>query len=454
MVAPHRPPVAVSGEVAVLGEVPAWDMVATANRVIVIDEGFATATGLDAATGTRAWHAQIETEALGRHSLHVTPSGLLEWTANTLHALDPATGKELATNRAPYNGEDWNDGGCGLHVERGVCAFHCQCSYQVIDCATGKAVGKRYDKTYVEFFAEGQPTSGGCWGSGSSTIGRVGDLALFSTEDIADPASASRSHASIGGGASITAAIDLGTGVEAWRTLLGASSMASRTGVSPDGKTCWLVGANDAVLVIDCATGAPLWQTEAAAAPAARFYTSFVAPHALFELRDSRATLYDERTGARRWRVTLPAGTIGWPRKVDQELDWRVEDVTAIAILDPIKGTTLATIPRPKAAGMTPDHRGGVLLAGDQLEHYDAAGKRVARAALANAGLMLGSDYAIAVMPRELVVLALSDLHEVGRIPGTYQRIIVEGPLGAHRAALFEYAGKAPGRAVVVRLGP
>lgn len=450
---PRRPPIAVTGDLAVLAELPAWAMVTAADRVVVIDEGFSTTTAIDATAGKQAWHVQIEREARGRHTLHAGPSTILEWAGGQLHVLDPARGTEMATTDAPYNGAAWNDGGCGLDVEHGMCAWRCQCSYQVVDCATGKRAGKRYDKQYVELFPHDGPPSAGCWGAGSSTIGRAGNLALFSTEDISDPATQRTSHPSIGGGTPITAAIDLASGAEAWRMLFAASSLASQSGISADHKSCWLAGLNDVVRVVDCAKGTTRWQTEAAQQPATRFFTSFVAPHALFELRDRRATLYDLPTGKQRWRVTLPAGTLGWPRGVAPVLDWRIEDVTAIAILDPASGKTIATIARPPGAGITPDHDGGVLLSGTQLEHYDRGGALVAHAGISNVSIVLGTRYALAITPAELIVLALSDLHELGRIAGTYQDIVVEGPLGAQRAALFAYDGKVPGRAILVRLG-
>lgn len=449
-----RPPVAVTGELAVLAELPGWGMIVAADRVVVIDEGFLTTTAIDATTGKQAWHVQIEREARGRHTLYGNPPTILEWAGDQLHILDPANGTELASASAPDNGTEWNNGGCGLDVEHGMCAWRCQCSYQVVDCATGKRAGKRYDKQYVELFPQDGPPSAGCWGAGSSTIGRAGNLAMFSAEDISDPATQRAAHPSIGGGAPVTAAIDLASGAEAWRMLFAASSLASQSGISADHKFCWLAGANDVVRVVDCAKGTTRWQTEAAQQPPARFFTSFVAPHALFELRDRRATLYDLPTGKQRWRVTLPAGALGWPRGVAPELDWRIEDVTAIAILDPASGKTIATITRPPGAGITPDHDGGVLLSGARLEHYDRGGALVAHAAIPNASLVLGTRYALAITPAEVIVLALSDLHELGRIAGKYQDITVEGPLGAQRAALFTYDGKVPGRAILVRLGP
>jgi len=264
----------------------------------------------------------------------------------------------------------------------------------------------------------------------------------------------STAHPWLGGGAPVTAAIDLASGREAWRLPLAASSLASQSGISADLRSCWLAVTNDVVWVVDCAKGTTLWHTEPAPEPAARFFTSAVAPHALFELRDRRATLYDERTGTHRWRVTLPAGTLGWPRGVAPVLDWRNEDVTAIAILDPASGKTVATIARPPGAGITPDHDGGVLVSGPRLEHYDRGGALVGHAAIANASIVLGTRYALGITPAEVIVLAMPELHELGRIAGRYQDIVVEGARGAGRAALFAYDGKVPGRAILVRLGP
>lgn len=423
------------GDVAVVVEVPAWGVAAAAGKLVVIDDKRTTTTAYDATTGARAWQATITHDPRELHTLAVAGASLLEWVADQLHVLDPATGRELAAADMATNGS-----GCKLDIERGMCALRCPCSYQVVDCTTGARVGKSYQRTYTERFSRTGPPSAGCWGSGSSTIGMVNGLALFSVED------APTAH-------DVTAALSVATGKERWRDTFASSSLAGQSGHSPDGKTCWFGGRNGELRVLDCATGKQLWRAAGGSDDSPYAIAGFVAPHGVFALVGARATLYDERTGKVRWRTAFATPTIAWVRGVDQPLDWGNDDATAIALLDPTTGKSIATIALPNVATVTPDGHAGAYIAGDRLAHYSADGKLLGEAAISKPRLVLGTDYLAAVSDSSVAILARSDLHEIGHIDGHFQNVVVEGPLGPRRASLFEYDGKSPGRARILRLG-
>ena len=436
--APAAKPIKVTGELAIVAELPAWAFATVGDKLAVIDDGFTTATAVDTITGAQVWHVTLEKTASGRHTLHALPAAFGAWTGPLLHLIDPASGAIHDAPHAPYHGTEWRDGGCGLDSDGGMCAWRCQCGYQVFDCASGAALGKHYEHTYMEMFPQDGPPSSGCWGLGSYTLGRVGGRLLFSGEDSPQ-----------GGHSYITAALDAKTGAEAWRIKLAATSDPTHSGVSPNQATCWFSSSENAVAVVDCASGKPLWQLPADTQYGAYFMLAFVPQAGLYELRGRRATLYDERTGKPRWRVELAANTIGWPRGIAPALDWRYQDATAVALLDPATGKQVGTVPHAKASAIVPTTT-GALIAGDDIRAFDATGKLIATAPIAKAGILLGTDRLLAVTETQTIVLALPDLHEVGRIPGTYSEHHLIGP---RRGVLFQYDGKTVGRLIIVKLG-
>jgi outer membrane protein assembly factor BamB len=434
-------PIKVTGSLSALATIPAWDVATAGNRVVVIDDGFLTASAVDATTGKPAWHTQIETVVRGRHTLHPNGATVLEWAGDSIHVLDAASGKISSTSPAAFNGTNWQDGGCGLDISDGVCAQRCQCSFQLLDCATGKPGRKRYEHVYIERIDPRGSRSAGCYGITDNILGRAGQLAIVATEDHQASGTPSGPH--------IAAAIDLKTGTEAWRAWV--SVQATDSGVSPDGKTCWLSTFDNMLRVLDCAQGSELWKSKPVRDPKLHAI-AFAPPSGLYVVRDREATLFDARTGKVRWRVTLPANTFGWLPGV-QHLDRY--DVSAIEVLDPATGKTLASIARPKDTGAISDGGDGFVVAGKEVVRYDVKGTAVARAQFMNGGVQFGDELAvIRTTTTEAIVVERTTLKERGRITGAYDRAFVEGELGKRRIAVFSYDGKKIGRATLLRVDP
>ena len=443
----HRAPADPPKPVRVLADVHAWAFETIAGKVAVIDDAFTTVTAFDVATGARAWHVTLEAKAQGRHTLHALDARLAAWTGETLHLLDPATGRDLAVPDAPMNGTQRREGGCWLDYRSGACAWSCECSFQLFDCASGARIGRRFDSTYVEMFPPNEPPSAGCYSGSGTAIGRAGGLAIVSAEDV-ETAPASAPHG-LGGTPPITAAIELATGKEAWRLPIADGGLAT-TGISPDAATCWLTGRDEGLNVVDCKTGKRLWRTPGDGDATAQHVIAFVPAHGLFELSGTSAALYDERTGKRRWRSTLPAGTIAWPRGLVPALGWQEGRARAIALLDPSSGAIAATIDHPKDAPVVVTATNVFIARDAELRSYDLAGKLVASAPITSTATLVGADRVLAITRDAALVLALPDLHEVGRVPGTFTDQRFEGALGPHRALLFDYDAKKPGRLLLV----
>lgn len=440
--------------VIVLAKVPAWDAAPIGGKLVVVDDKFLTVSGFDAATGKRAWTSKVIKEAKGRHTLHVNGIEVLAWFGETLSAIDPASGKVRALGQRGYNGVAWEHGGCWIDQAEGIAAQRCQCSFQVFDPSTNKDIGPRYQKTYIEYFesdANGNPgRSAGCWGMSEQLFGKTGNLALISTEDSARP-QRGKSR-----GPTITAAIDLATGTEAWRLV----QHSQFGGHSPDGKTCWFYGFTEEVLAVDCATGKKLWSSKKLPAMG-RHVAAFIpatktTKAGVFDLRApskaaGEASLYDERTGKPRWTTKLAPDTLAWVRGTTLDLATSADDATSIAILDPATGKPIAAIAKPADASIRFDGRGGFVLSGkSDLIAYDADGKETARANLAASGVVFGDALIVATLEKELVVLDRGTLTERGRVAGAFSVVHVEGGLGPNRLAAYAYDGKTIGSVTLI----
>lgn len=438
---------AAPGKAQLLADVPAWDVAIAGKRVVVIDDGFMSVTAFDAATGKRAWHEVLEQEARGRHTLKANGASALAWFGEQAHVLDVTTGKRSVTWSAPMNGVEWSEGGCGIDIADGLCARRCQCSFQVIDCATGATRGTNYQSRYIERIAPNGKRSAGCWGGGGGLLGVAGQVALITVEDYQRAMGKSL-------GPHITAGLELATGRELWRTELHPIGDPAFTGHSPDGKTCWFSTNVDGLTVVDCASGAQLWTTTKPA-QGARHRVEYVSGRGIVELSGVRVALRDERTGKVTWSTKLPAGTTAWTKGSQQPIYWDHEGITHAAILDPATGKTLATLAVPKDAYLHRDRGGGVLLATPtELVAYDAAGAVTGRAPLQSAGVIIGETLVAATQPNATVILTRGTLRELARLPGKPVGLHVEGPLGPNRIATWAYDGKTIGKLSLYAITP
>jgi outer membrane protein assembly factor BamB len=427
-----------------LVEVPAWDVEAIANRMVVVDDGLLGVTAFDAASGAKAWSAKLQKQpARGAHGLLINGGSLLAWFGDKIHILDGATGKIGTSYTTVTHGSK-----CWLDIKEGACARRCDCSFQIADCATGALKGKSYDGVYMEEVDPDGSMSAGCWGNGGWLHGRVGNLALIASEDAA--AGKQKSLAK-----NVAAAIDLATGREVWRFEIYASIQSYESGHSPDGKTCWFSGIMDDLQVLDCATGKLLWSTKPPAKQGAnRHAVAFVPGKGIFEQVDTTATLRAERTGKVVWSAKLPAGTSAWIRGTDTPLP-RYTEVASITLLDGATGKITKTLVLPSSAYVFGDRGGAFLVESSTgLVAYDAQGKVTASTTTDTANLDISPSFVTARLDKEIRVLDRKTLRELARLPGAHGSVRLEGALGAGRLVAYFYDGKTIGKAALYALVP
>ena len=407
----------------------AWDVATVADRLVVIDDGFRTATALDAATGKQVWQVTITKEPQGRHTLHPVGGTVIAWAGEKRHVIDGASGKVVASASAPMNGVEWDSGGCHLDVVEGACADRCGCSFQLVDCSSAKPLGPRYQARQGKRRLHEHGHSSACWGNTASLHVRAGRHILFAADD---------------GAQDVTAAIDATTGVEAWRRSERSTMVPHSTGRSADARTCWVsdVRDDDPLRVLDCATGKLLWSEEGKGPLAATAVGRDV-----FVTRGAVASLRDARTGKPRWSVTLPERTLAWPRGAAITTSWDADDITRLAILEPATGKTARAIALPPKASFVLDGAGGVLVTtATELVAYGADGLERARTKVqGEPAVQVGPTILTLRYETHFVVLARSTLREVGRIADHVEVLHLEGALGPGRLAAFAYDGKRAG---------
>ncbi len=421
---------APADQVQRLVTIPAWDVAITANRITVIDDGFASLTSFAATTGKRAWTRKLAPQDRGRHMLLVNGASLIAWFADTAQVLDAATGKLAG---APY-ATVMNGGGCWLDVQEGACARRCPCSFQIADCTTGALRGKSFHLEEIdESDADGGHSSPGpqCPGDSGWLHGRVGNVALISAEDRAK-----------GKSTSVLAGIDVVTGKQVWSRP--GETVPSTSVHSPDGKTCYFATYRDAITVVDCATGKQLWIATPAKVADAQL-VAFVPGRGVYRLAGGIGTLFAERTGKVVWTATPGMTTLAWPKGAPLAVD-SVRATTQVAILDPATGKPLATIPLAAGSSVHLDPGGGfAITSAAGITAYDDVGTATGTSNVAATGLVFGRTLVVADTQRELVVLERGTLRERGRLPGKVDSVHVEGPLGARRFTALTYDGKTIG---------
>jgi outer membrane protein assembly factor BamB len=415
-----------------IATLPAWDVAITANRITVLDDGFASLTTIDSATGKPVWTQKVATTGRGRHMVLVNGASLIAWFGDTAQVIDAATG---ALRGAPY-ATVMNGGGCWLDVKDGACARRCPCSFTVADCATGALRGKQYELAEIdESDEDGGRSAPMCAGDPGWLHGTTGSLALISGRSDTGKKSTR-----------VVAGVDLATGKEVWSRA--ANPMLSSSVKSPDGKTCYFASFRDDITVVDCRTGKLLWTAKTPRPPAKSVdaqQVTFVPRRGVFRLVDGTATLFAERTGAVLWTAKLPPTTLAWPQGSPLAAD-SLRETTRIAILDPATGKTLGAVALPVKASVHHDPSGGFAITSPTgITAHDATGTVTGTSTVPALSLGFGTSLVVADTQAELVVLERGTLVELARIPGKVDSVHVEGPLGARRFAVYIYNGKTIG---------
>jgi len=428
---------APAASMKLLADVKAWGIASAGGKLVVIDDGLLSVTGIDAATGARAWTTKVQaTPARGTHDLVVDRGTVLAWFADKAHVIDTSTGKLVRSYETIEHANK-----CGLWVNEGMCARVCECSFALADCATGTLRSPTYQGTYHEEFDPDGGRSSGCWGFDGWPLGMAGKVALVSVDD-------PKPH---------VAGIDPATAKEVWKRDLMASPQTYETGHSPDGKTCWFSNHDDALVVLDCATGKELWTTPGVK-DGGRHLVWYVPGRGLFEQKRATATLHAERTGKALWTAALPAGAVSWPKGsapvADLPRPTGVDGALALVLLDPVTGKQLTRVPIPKGADLIPDTAGFYLAQNKELIAFDASGTQTARAVLPAFNLELGETLIAMGRDVDIVVVDKKTLKERLRVPGKDLSFEVEGALGAGRVAVWQYDAKSVGRVRLYAVTP
>jgi len=417
--------------------------------MVVIDPDFLTLSGYDAQTGQRRWQSKVQDEPSGRQTLLVRGASVLLWGGNRMHRIDPRTGARSSVETVPWNAD------CHLAEEGGACAFACECSLQLADCDTGRTIGERYKKTYVEMFGHGsEPPQSGCFGSGTSLVAGTSKMAMASVED------EKTSMTGIFSKKLVLLGLDRATGKERWRSAEMATLGSLRhTGASPDGKTCWIANHEGDLRVFDCERGAVLWKRAGAggdAMPSRELVGYEQEQKALFRMLDGEAALFDLRSGAPRWKVALPAGHAAIPAGLAVQLyDITADDAPlSLDILSPKDGSVLARVPMPQKTTLYQDPGGGYYVYGfgSGLVAYTKDGRERARAPKPSApNPVVGKDFFGFFDKESLVLLDRRDLHEVGATSGYIG--VQPGSSLAESLVVYRWAndGKSVGEAMLLR---
>ena len=160
-------------------EVPGWNAVLKDKRVLVLEPDFEHLSAYSAKTGKRLWRLHYQDKGSGGQSLQVLGDRVVCWAGNRVHILDTARGKILRSYESVWNN---NSEHCFLKTYGDLCAAQCQCELFFFDCETGKQVGKRFRRDYIEFHDMEFGSSGGCYGKGNRIWGREKDEVFFTRQ--------------------------------------------------------------------------------------------------------------------------------------------------------------------------------------------------------------------------------------------------------------------------------
>lgn len=442
------PPPAMDGAFDFVFARPAWDAVLVAGRVITLDPDFTTLSAYSIEDGKSLWKIEVQERASGRQALILRDGAILFWAGNRLHRIDPATGVRSSEEVVPWNNE------CSFTEERAVCAFDCKCSLELADCATGKLRGKRYVKSSIEFHFEDDSSSTCLWGT--DFITSTDKIAVVKVEDEkSKPArGSSREHVVLG--------LSTATGQEVWRSPgLALSGIASVSGASPDGQTCFQGDYDGDLRVFDCATGAALWAKAGVKkdGKALRSSVSYVAERAgIFRSLGGEATLHSARTGAPLWRAPLAPGFTAIPKGAPiglHRIHAEVGEPLTMLVLKPGDGSVVARVPVPEGATVHDDPAGGfyVHAPGGDLTAYDKDGRERGRVPQASPPNAMFQEHFVELFDDErIVILDRDTLRPLGELGGHFSVRPGSSPEGG--VLLYQYTerGTKVGTAIMLRL--
>jgi outer membrane protein assembly factor BamB len=360
------PPAAEKGDFDFVLSVPAWNAVLTAGRVVVINEDLKSLSGYSAQDGRSLWRTEVGDVQGKTHLLSVRRGSVVVWAGNQMIRVDPSTGVISSAEVVDPNGS------CHFAEKGAACAFVCQCPLQLAECATGKRVGKVFDRMEMAPYYLDDPSLSPC-------IGPL-PLLLTGTGRISIVAIASRGV----NRETFVVGLDASTGKEVWRSsgLAFATMRDTDSGSSPDGRTCWIGGEGGELRVADCSTGSLLWKKpKAPAAPmgARRFVRYLPERSALFRFVGNEAALFDSRTGKPLWSRALSANEAALPvgARVGENMIFANKDSPiTLLLLTPEDGRVEGRVEMPGISTLRDDPGGGLYLHGkEEIVAFEASGR-------------------------------------------------------------------------------
>lgn len=400
-----------------------WAATAAAGLLIVLEEDFKHLRAIDLGDGATRWRLKAQDAPSGRHDLYAVDGRVLLHAGGRLVIVDPAGGRRLHEVSAPFNG---NDVGCRLRAEAGACAFVCECSLQVFDCATGAAVGGSYrsHENHI-YFDMSEPHDTVC-PVRPQLLGRAGDVAVVTVEDDRG------AYAAVG--------LDRAGG-ERWRvdgvvddggSMFGGSTSV---GMAADGSRCW-IALGDRIELFDCATGggrARVDVPDSVLASDIRWLADGGGRLWIASARkDGGAVELRAGDGRRIWAQSLGVGEHAWP--LGQPLTGRYfARPSKLLLYDAARGRVAERLAIGEGTALVDDPRGGFWWVDDGVVEYDAQAKVRRRSPRELPGLLrLTQEHAVVrADPKALEVRRRDDGAAALRLDGVVSDLdLAAGPEG------------------------
>lgn len=354
------------------GPIPAWGGLLAGGRLVVLEPDLLALRAIDLAGRRTLWRTAFRAQAAGAVGLELLSERVIYVHAgNTVALLDLDSGAIRATRATLWNEVEHR---AGLWRAPGLCAIRSECSMQLADCADLRPIGAPLAGQVVRRYplVKGRLTTfhhTGCWGWSPFLLGRAADLVISTTDRrTSDPPASAASTV----GRHVTVALDAATGREAWMsdrvTCMQCEERAS--GVSPDGRTCWLGEVEGTVRVFDCATGRLRFR---AGLPPTATTTGRTEYDAITSWSDRgvvvsvppRAVLHEPVSGRALWSRPVPARTMVVPiggRIRDEVL--APDHARTLLLVDPATGEERARATLPRGARLLGTADGGLRIEG------------------------------------------------------------------------------------------
>lgn len=428
----------------------AVDVVALPGRVVALEPDYQHLRGFDPVTGAELWRTQAQERPNGLHTLYPLGERVLLHAGPLLAIVDAQSGAVVARTEA------WHGERCGLRIVRGLeqrwrehvpwdsetvaCAYHCECSLQLFDCATG-ARQQRFNSSVTHLYHSlSQPHDNVCW-KPPRLLGRARGRTLAAIEVDDDY----RLEA-------------LTADATAWQDARLGAAIGRHAGVGGDAgrDVCW-TQADDELLVWTCSTGKLRWRArrepqEGHVVERTRLDGDLV----IGERRSDRHVVLDARalaTGKRLWQRVLAAdrALLFAGERPDA---WRDGPITYMRI-DPATGATLAELTLPKGDALWPDPAGGWVRTGDAYAELDGEFKprrEVARDM--SHTTWLGGQFIVQATADRLTVLRRPALDVALAAAGRFAVVESSAALEPGALLLREHRKDEPLRVVLLRAAP